>query len=394
MTDIRKRKGAKGITYQVRYLSKATKSGYAYKTFLTKKEAREFHESGEAKKTGSARSGCGIVTVADGVEKWLEVCEKEGRDGRDPVTDFTLKGYQYRARIINSFSWEKSLQELTAPDIVEFRSWLLREYPRSMAHFVLSSFHSMILEMVFRGVLPHDVAARVSIRERSRYEEPVTIPSEKEVMDLLAATDRLANSKNQQIQRTWERYRPILYLAADSGMRPQEYLAVADAAVRDNGVHVARAVERSGDKLSVPKTAAGRRFVDLSPDVYDMVRHYADHHSTENDHDLVFPTSTGSWQMPDNWRKRGFSAACFEAGLIIKDNVEGEMVEKPKYVPYHLRHFYASVLIANRKDLKTIQTLMGHEDIKTTLNVYGHLLKRVPGETERTGGILAGLGTN
>jgi len=393
MTDIRKRNGGKGITYQVRYSSKASKSGYAYKTFLTLKEAREFRESGETKKTGPTRGG-GIVTVADGIEKWLEVCEKEGRDGRDPVTDFTLKGYKYRARIINSFSWEKRLQELTAPDIVEFRSWLLGNYPRSMAHFVLSSFHSMILEMVFRGVLPHDVAARVSIRERSRYEEPVTIPSEKEVMDLLAAADRLANGKNRQIQRTWERYRPILYLAADSGMRPQEYLAVADAAVKDKGVYVTRAVERSGDKLSVPKTAAGRRFVDLSPDVYNMVRHYADHHSTENDYDLVFPTSTGSWQMPDNWRNRGFAAACFEAGLIVKDKVKGEVVEKPKYVPYHLRHFYASVLIANRKDLKTIQTLMGHEDIKTTLNVYGHLLKRVPAETERAGGILAGLGTN
>jgi integrase len=393
MADIRKRNGSKGVTYQVRYPSKASKSGYAYKTFLTLKEAREFRESGETKKTGPTRGG-GIVTVADGVEKWLEVCENEGRDGRDPVTDFTLKGYKYRARIINSYAWEKSLQELTAPDIVEFRSWLLREYPRSMAHFVLSSFHSMILEMVFRGVLPHDVAARVSIRERSRYEEPVTIPTEKEVMDLLAAADRLANSKNRQIQRTWERYRPILYLATDSGMRPQEYLAVADTAVKENGVHVTRAVERSGDKLSVPKTAAGRRFVDLSPDVYGMVRHYADHHSTENDHDLVFPTSTGSWQTPNNWRNRGFSAACFEAGLIIKDEEKGEVVEKPKYVPYHLRHFYASVLIANRRDLKTIQTLMGHEDIKTTLNVYGHLLKRLPAETERTGGILAGLGTN
>jgi integrase len=84
---------------------------------------------------------------------------------------------------------------------------------------------------------------------------------------LLAAADRLANSKNRQAQRTWERYRPILYLAADSGMRPREYPAVADAAVKDNGVHVTRAVERSGDKLSVPKTAAGRRFVGLSPDV-------------------------------------------------------------------------------------------------------------------------------
>src|SRR3954454_11149841 len=91
MTDIRKRKGARGTTYQVRYPSKATKSGYAYKTFLTKKEAREFHESGEAKRTEAARFGGGIVTVGDGTEKWLEVCEKEGRDGRDPVTDFTLK---------------------------------------------------------------------------------------------------------------------------------------------------------------------------------------------------------------------------------------------------------------------------------------------------------------
>jgi hypothetical protein len=51
MADIRKRNGAKGITYQVRYPSKATKTGYAYKTFLTLKEAREFRESGETKKT-------------------------------------------------------------------------------------------------------------------------------------------------------------------------------------------------------------------------------------------------------------------------------------------------------------------------------------------------------
>src|SRR4029079_13459842 len=99
MADIRKRKGSKGVTYQVRYPSRATKSGYAYKTFLTAKEAREFRESGETQKPESVKSGGGMVTVADGIEKWLEVCEKEGRDGRDPVTKFTLKGYKYRSRI-------------------------------------------------------------------------------------------------------------------------------------------------------------------------------------------------------------------------------------------------------------------------------------------------------
>ena len=75
----------------------------------------------------------------------------------------------------------------------------------------------------------------------------------------------------------------------------------------------------------------------------------------------------------------------------MTEEVDGEKVEKPKYVPYDLRHFYASVLIANRTDLKTIQTLMGHEDIKTTLNVYGHLLKRVPTKPKRSGGMLASL---
>jgi hypothetical protein len=37
MADIRKRNGKNGPTYQVRYPSKATKSGYAYATFRTMK---------------------------------------------------------------------------------------------------------------------------------------------------------------------------------------------------------------------------------------------------------------------------------------------------------------------------------------------------------------------
>jgi integrase len=56
---------------------------------------------------------------------------------------------------------------------------------------------------------------------------------------------------------------------------------------------------------------------------------------------------------------------------------EGETVEQPKYKPYDLRHFYASMLIDQRVNLKRIQTLMGHRNIQTTLNVYGHLIERV-----------------
>jgi integrase len=42
MADIRKRTGAKGTTYQVRYPSNTTKSGYTYATFNTLKEGTRF----------------------------------------------------------------------------------------------------------------------------------------------------------------------------------------------------------------------------------------------------------------------------------------------------------------------------------------------------------------
>lgn len=383
MADIRKRIGKKGTTYQVRYPSKSAKSGYAFKTFNTLKEARAFREShgGISSLTPLDNS---IKTVEEAIERWLDICLKEGRDGRDPVTNYTYKTYLRRAEIMKQFGWEKPLSELQTPDIVTFRSWLLRHFSRDLARKTLTSFHAVIKEMAMRGHISSNVAAGVTIRAASRYDAPVTIPTPKEVALLLQAADKLANSKNAQIARSWERYRPILYLAADSGMRPQEYLVIANAGLIEGGVKVERAVERGGRKISVTKTPAGRRFIDLSDDTFGMVQHYAEFLAVKNKYDLVFPTSTGRWQETDNWRKRGFYKACIEAGLVeLEKNELGEEIIKPKYSPYDLRHFYASMLIEQRVNLKRIQSLMGHEDIKTTLNTYGHLIDKSESKREK-----------
>ena len=66
MADIRKRNGSKGITYQVRYPNKASKTGYAYKTFATLKEAREFRESCGQPVSKRAPLSSEIRTVAAG----------------------------------------------------------------------------------------------------------------------------------------------------------------------------------------------------------------------------------------------------------------------------------------------------------------------------------------
>ncbi|MGR3761919.1 tyrosine-type recombinase/integrase [Roseobacteraceae bacterium NS-SX3] len=154
---------------------------------------------------------------------------------------------------------------------------------------------------------------------------------------------------------------------------------------------VDRAVERSGARISVTKTPSGWRWIDISPETAEIVKHYADTRATPNKHDLVFPTSTGKWQCINNWRNRGFAALCEEAGLMIEAEQSGKNVLKPKYSPYDLRHFYASMLIEQRVNLKRIQKLMGHANITTTLNVYGHLIERAEDKEESRTGLLASL---
>jgi hypothetical protein len=340
MSDIRKRTGKNGTTYQVRYASTAAKSGYAYATFETLKAAREFVESGRARRDGNAASSP-IKTVPQAVDKWLEICVMEGRDGRDPITRFTEKTYTRRANILKSYAWTKPLHDIRAPDIVEFRSWLLVNHTRYQAFKLLSTLSSILREMTARGAVGGNVAAGITVRAESRYDEPVVIPTPEDVRALLQAADRLANSRNRQTARTWERYRPMLYLAADSGMRPQEYLVIQHYNVTDEGVRVDRALERGGYRLSVPKTPAGRRTIDISEATLDMLRHYRDHYMVPNRHDLLFPTATGHWQSTDNWRKRGFRAACLEAGLVETVEENGVLIERPKYKPYDLRHFFS-----------------------------------------------------
>jgi len=391
MSDIRKRVGKKGTTYQVRYPSKTTKSGYAFATFATRKEALEFRENAKARQKKSTRNS-EVRTVEHAIDRWLDICEKEGRDGRDPVSRATHEQYEYRSRIIKAYRWEREFSELEEPDIIEFRSWLLRNHSRDAAQKVLSSFHSVLIEMHKRGFIAEDPALNITIETNGRYCEPVKIPTVDEFQAILQAADRLANSKNNEIAAAWERYRPMVYLAADSGMRPQEYLVLPEAALQDGGIRIIQALDRS-NQIGPPKTKAGRRYIPVSDESLDMVKHYAKKHAKGG---LVFPTRRdGGYQRYNVYLRRGWHKLIEEAGLVEQGMQNGSSVLIRKYAPYALRHFFASMLIEQNRNLKYIQTVMGHEDIKMTFDVYGHIIQereaKLSGEV---GGILPGLRVN
>ena len=372
MANIRKIRGKKVTTYQVRYASRERKSGLGYSTFSSMKEARDFVQNlGTLREAPAGQS----LLVTEAIDQWLAICNRTGRDGRESVEPETFKEYDRRARVMKEYAWRKTLHELTPADVIQFRQWLLENKTRDLARRTLSSFHSVLIEMNHQGFLTEDPAAGVTIKANGRYEDEdceVAIPTDQEMKDILAAADTMG-AKNDFMKKCWARYLPIIYLASFSGMRPSEYRGLPWSSLSDGCVAVRQRADRTG-RIGPVKSKAGRRTIYLPRRVTDMIFDWRAVCPKSPD-DLVFPTDSGRPMALTNFTANAWQPLLKEAGLVDRLKIGGKIVERPRYTPYTLRHYYASKLIELGRDFKSIQTALGHSTIEITFNVYGHLIR-------------------
>jgi integrase len=183
-------------------------------------------------------------------------------------------------------------------------------------------------------------------------------------------------------------YRLAVYLQSGTGRRPSEALAFSTECRRSGFVRIrwqvsAKARRDDCRTVFVPlKHRAEGEFRDVLVAAF-VEQEIDDHLSRWEPVPVAFtglrgrrwrlevffgPRQCGKGVMPTaSTYGYHFRKACVSAGLV---GVDG----KAKYTPVSLRHFFASTALANGVPICEVSRRLGHKSIKTTVDIYGHLV--------------------
>lgn len=172
--------------------------------------------------------------------------------------------------------------------------------------------------------------------------------------------------------------RALWATALYGGLRIGELRALRwrDVDIEGRKIHVRRAWDDVAGEIEV-KSEAGRRKVPLAGRLAsELETHRARTHRGEGD--LVFGRTPQEAFVRTTIRRRAIRAVeVHNAKVRAEAKTAGHEPEVGKLIelltPHEARHTAASYLIAAGLNAKQLQTYIGHSDIRTTYNVYGHL---------------------
>lgn len=150
--------------------------------------------------------------------------------------------------------------------------------------------------------------------------------------------------------------RNLILVAAFTGSRMGELFGLRweNVALEPEGHETALIVEQAyqGEVVDRPKTASGRRLVELGSNAAEALRAQHVESKRPNPHGLVFPSPEGSYQRQSNFTRRAWKTIRDRAGL-------------PDVHFHDLRHFFVSHVRNAGLPSAVTEQLAGHSDERT-----------------------------
>lgn len=340
------------------------------KTFATEKDAAKFKAlvdalgSEQALAMNAAGQGPSGPTLRELAADWFEwkARDVEPRTIEDYRRDFT--------NWIDPFLGHRVAATITEGDV---QTWIDRDLSRRLGPKSIADRHALLHGIYkwaaakSRGRVPSNPCTETELPRRKKgapkgltLAEWYTLKAVSEAPHLPDCTDSACTGCG-----VGQDAADLMLFMASTGWRIGEATALTVRDVEDGDrMYVSMGqVQRKGVGVVVgAKSAAGMRRIDVLPECARMIRRRI---IGKGPTDLVFTNGaspSGLWE-PSTFRRRYWSKAVKAAGL-----------EARKPTPHWLRHSHVLMCHAAGMSLPEIQRRIGHEDIQTTINVYGRML--------------------
>lgn len=186
----------------------------------------------------------------------------------------------------------------------------------------------------------------------------------------------------------FKRYYDGIFILFKTGLRISELcgLTLRDIDLKEGTIsidHQLQVTAGKGAYIEKTKTAAGVRVLPMTDEVQEAFRRVISNRKNPKIETMIdgysgflFLDDRGKPMKSYQWEKR-FQHAVQKHNKIYKE-------ELPRITPHVARHTYCTNMVRRQVSVKTLQYLMGHADITTTLNVYTHLkMEDAKNELER-----------
>lgn len=282
----------------------------------------------------------------------------------------TIENYErYLSKIFTQSKWE-NVSDITDQSVREFRIWLNRQYAKHsgmtrIAGTTISkktqNYYMIALRMFLKYLaridiksMPADKIELAKIPERS-----IDIISQKELLRLLEAP--LLNIKEDSIKAY--RDKAILELLFSTGLRVSELCSLTSD------------LDLNQDQFSIRGKGGKVRVVFLSDEAKKSLKKYMD---LRKDMEEALFVQVGR-EINSKDKKESKNTKIKYTGALTRRSVERVVKEyaikagiTKKVTPHVIRHCFATDLLGNGADIRSVQVMLGHSNISTT-QIYTHV---------------------